>query len=250
MAEADLVSLRELVRPLGLHNKRSLALKRFSSDYLNFDPENGDPIHLYGIGKYARDAFMIFIRGDVTVKPTDGELKSYLRRRTSGCDATPTPAPTNVGKRTSRFNQARYLLSARGLATPDSRHPLIITCDNVSDFLEVYSSRRKQEETMREMAHLFPGSYVNLAEFRHRFGQLNTGTLASVLNQTDYPGLREGKPRRLQAPGVPLRCPRTSINDAIFDRIKVDAIEDNIIGGDEVIGDEVIDDDVIADDDM
>ena len=38
----------------------------------------GDPTDLPGIGKYGKDSYEIFIRGNTEVLPLDKELKKYL----------------------------------------------------------------------------------------------------------------------------------------------------------------------------
>ena len=51
-------SLKRLLLPLGLSSKRAKTLKRMSKEYLEKDWK--EPIELYGLGKYANDAWKIF----------------------------------------------------------------------------------------------------------------------------------------------------------------------------------------------
>ena len=68
--------LYDIVRPLGLANKRVKTLKRFSKEYLEKDWKS--PIELYGCGKYANDAWRIFCRGEwQDVEPNDHALNNY-----------------------------------------------------------------------------------------------------------------------------------------------------------------------------
>ena len=75
-AEADLTEVSEAIRPLGFYNRRPRAIKKFTEQYLADDWK--EPIELYGIGKYANDAWRIFVRGDWRdVKPQDRALNMY-----------------------------------------------------------------------------------------------------------------------------------------------------------------------------
>jgi len=56
---ADQNRLQEMIQPLGLSQRRSRALIRMSNDYLTKDWKSR-PESLYGIGKYASDAYKIF----------------------------------------------------------------------------------------------------------------------------------------------------------------------------------------------
>ena len=75
MSVADERELAELLRPLGLYNRRAVTLKKFSEQYLEGFTDVGD---LYGIGRYAVDSWKIFQDGDLSVRPTDSVLKRYL----------------------------------------------------------------------------------------------------------------------------------------------------------------------------
>ena len=71
--EKDLLSL---LKPLGLVNRRIKTLKKFSSGYLNQNWKSAKD--LYGCGKYADDAYRIFIKGDwQDVEPNDHALNFY-----------------------------------------------------------------------------------------------------------------------------------------------------------------------------
>ena len=76
MATAKDDELRDIIKTLGLANKRVKTLKRFSHEYLAKDWQM--PIELYGCGKYANDAWRIFFRGDWRkVEPNDHALNDY-----------------------------------------------------------------------------------------------------------------------------------------------------------------------------
>ncbi len=77
MASADVKSLAELLRPLGLYNRRANSLKRFSSEYRTLDWKK--PSELYACGKYADDCYKVFCSGDWrSVDTEDGSLKRYV----------------------------------------------------------------------------------------------------------------------------------------------------------------------------
>lgn len=77
MAAADVVSLAEILRPLGLYNRRAKSLKRFSYEFENLDWEA--PSDLYACGKYADECYRVFCSGDWKgVNTDDGSLKRYV----------------------------------------------------------------------------------------------------------------------------------------------------------------------------
>ena len=78
MAAADPVILAEMLRPLGLYNRRSRSLIRFSKEF-------GDnlgwstPSDLHACGKYADDCYKVFCKFDWNnTEPTDGALTKYV----------------------------------------------------------------------------------------------------------------------------------------------------------------------------
>jgi methyl-CpG-binding domain protein 4 len=74
--EADLSKVSQILRPLGFHNRRPKTIHRFTREYLVGGWKQ--PIELYGIGKYANDAWHIFCKGDwQSVDPNDHALNKY-----------------------------------------------------------------------------------------------------------------------------------------------------------------------------
>ena len=59
--------LTDLLRPLGLYNRRAALLRRLTQDYLDGVP----PALCHGVGQYARDALMLFVDGRTDVDPSD-----------------------------------------------------------------------------------------------------------------------------------------------------------------------------------
>ena len=81
LSNANLEDLVNLIKPLGLSRKRSVALKRMSLEYIQKDWKS-DPTKLYGIGKYASDAYRIFVLDKwQTTEPKDGALVNYVNWR-------------------------------------------------------------------------------------------------------------------------------------------------------------------------
>ena len=77
LAAASEEEVAQVIQALGLSNRRSKALIRMSSEYLEKDWRE-DPTILYGIGKYGSDAYRIFCLGDWrNVEPKDGALVNY-----------------------------------------------------------------------------------------------------------------------------------------------------------------------------
>mgnify|MGYP003132285101 CR=1 FL=1 len=78
LSSADINELTKLIQPLGLSQRRAKALKRMSYEYIHKDWKD-DPTCLYGIGKYASDAYLIFCKGSWReVQPKDGALVNYM----------------------------------------------------------------------------------------------------------------------------------------------------------------------------
>ena len=77
MASANPAEIEEIIQPLGLSRRRSKALVQMSKDYMQKEWKD-NPESLYGIGKYASDAYRIFCVGDwESVRPKDGALVNY-----------------------------------------------------------------------------------------------------------------------------------------------------------------------------
>jgi methyl-CpG-binding domain protein 4 len=83
LSKADTGELENLIQPLGLSKRRTKTLKKMSEGYISTDWKD-NPKSLYGIGKYAHDAYRIFVLDEwKDVEPTDGALKNYLSWRKS-----------------------------------------------------------------------------------------------------------------------------------------------------------------------
>ena len=68
--------LIEILKPLGMSNKRSKTLKRVSSEYSKSTWQHA--VQLHGIGKYGSDSDRIFFLGEWReVEPKDGALVYY-----------------------------------------------------------------------------------------------------------------------------------------------------------------------------
>ena len=79
--------LRSKLKSLGLVNRRIKTLKRFSEEYLSANWSTAK--ELYGCGKYADDAYSIFIKGEwQSIEPNDHALVDYhgfLLENYGGC---------------------------------------------------------------------------------------------------------------------------------------------------------------------
>jgi len=75
MMNANQSELAELLKPLGLYNRRAKSLKKMSEGYVKGFKSVDE---LYGIGQYAKDSWDIFQNNDVGVIPTDKVLLAYL----------------------------------------------------------------------------------------------------------------------------------------------------------------------------
>ena len=68
-------TVKELIKPMGMVNKRYTALMRMSIDHLFWDGE--DATMLYGIGQYGSESYRIFFNNE-RFEPKDKELRRYL----------------------------------------------------------------------------------------------------------------------------------------------------------------------------
>jgi methyl-CpG-binding domain protein 4 len=76
LSVADQNFLARMLKPLGLHNRRSKSLIRFSREYLEVDWTK--PSDLYACGKYADDCYKVFCTGKwQEVEPSDHALNMY-----------------------------------------------------------------------------------------------------------------------------------------------------------------------------
>lgn len=85
MSGADQETLAEILRPLGLSNRRAASLISFSHDFFcRRSSASGYDLlleleRMKGIGDYALDAYAIFILGHINIRPLDKELIEYVR---------------------------------------------------------------------------------------------------------------------------------------------------------------------------
>lgn len=89
LLQASEDDLERLIKPLGMYRKRAVCIRRFSRDYLSTPTHiwRKDPTVLFGVGRYASDAFRIFCLGEwKSVTPEDKDLKRYVEflSRTEG----------------------------------------------------------------------------------------------------------------------------------------------------------------------
>lgn len=75
MMNANQSELAELLKPLGLYNRRANSLKKMSEGYVKGFKSVDE---LYGIGQYAKDSWEIFQNNNRNVNPTDKVLLAYL----------------------------------------------------------------------------------------------------------------------------------------------------------------------------
>ena len=77
MMNAKHEELADILKPLGLYNRRANSLRKMSEGYIKgFNSVD----ELYGIGQYAKDSWDIFQNNNLNVKPTDKVLQEYLRQ--------------------------------------------------------------------------------------------------------------------------------------------------------------------------
>ena len=77
MMDAEHSDLADILKPLGLYNRRATSLRKMSEGYINGFKSVDE---LYGIGQYAKDSWEIFQNKNNNIKPTDKVLQEYLRQ--------------------------------------------------------------------------------------------------------------------------------------------------------------------------
>ena len=76
MSVANASDLEEIIRSLGMSRKRASTLIKFSAQFLEGNWKTAKDLH--GCGKYADDAYRIFVIGDWRhVEPKDHALNLY-----------------------------------------------------------------------------------------------------------------------------------------------------------------------------
>ncbi len=79
MMKANQSELADLLKPLGLYNRRAKSLIKMSKGYVKGFKSVDE---LFGVGQYAKDSWEIFQHGNMDVNPTDKVLLEYLRVET------------------------------------------------------------------------------------------------------------------------------------------------------------------------
>lgn len=77
-----IVSLEEILAPLGMRYVRAKRIYRMSIDYLSWDGD--DATQLYGIGKYGSDSYRLFYKNEIPDNIRDHELKRYIEEELNG----------------------------------------------------------------------------------------------------------------------------------------------------------------------
>ena len=77
MMNAKHEELADILKPLGLYNRRANSLRKMSEGYINGFKSVDE---LYGIGQYAKDSWDIFQNSNLNIKPEDKVLQEYLRQ--------------------------------------------------------------------------------------------------------------------------------------------------------------------------
>lgn len=73
--------ISEMLKPIGLQNRRAKSIWRMTLDFLTLRPDKDDdvdPTNMSGIGKYASDSFNMFFRRRLVDDVKDKELRRYV----------------------------------------------------------------------------------------------------------------------------------------------------------------------------
>lgn len=81
-------TLRAVLRPLGLQDRRSKSIRDLAKSWQQFmeDPDADGLLTLPGLGQYALDSYRIFVLREKDVRPGDKKLKEYVRHLSCGGD--------------------------------------------------------------------------------------------------------------------------------------------------------------------
>lgn len=82
MSTANPEELSKMITSLGFGRKRAEGLIKMSTDYISKPWKN--PSDLFGLGKYADDAYQIFVRGKRVKNPSDHFLNAYQEWKYKG----------------------------------------------------------------------------------------------------------------------------------------------------------------------
>jgi endonuclease III len=77
-----IVTLEEILAPLGMRHVRAKRIYHMSIDYLTWDGK--DATMLYGIGKYGSDSYRLFYKNEIPDNIGDHELKRYVEEELNG----------------------------------------------------------------------------------------------------------------------------------------------------------------------
>lgn len=85
-ASAEPLEMAEVIRTLGLYNRRVKNIIEFSYAWAfgGHEIDSTTIEKLPGIGRYAGDSYKIFVEGSLGVEPTDRKLKKYVLWATEG----------------------------------------------------------------------------------------------------------------------------------------------------------------------
>ena len=76
-SNADHAEMANMIKSLGLANRRAKSIIRMSAEFLEKDWTS--PKELYGLGQYAHDSYEIFIKKNYGIKhPADKFLDKYV----------------------------------------------------------------------------------------------------------------------------------------------------------------------------
>lgn len=81
---APIEEILDIIKPLGLHNRRTSILRRFALDWVDHPPSSSsDVARMPGCGEYAAQSYMIFVEGKMPPldQVTDPKLAWYLENR-------------------------------------------------------------------------------------------------------------------------------------------------------------------------
>lgn len=81
LSVARIPSIRKIIRPLGLFNRRSIILKRFSKEVVELGISKDTVSLLSGIGQYGKDAYLILFEGSMKCPSRDYALLKYLKHK-------------------------------------------------------------------------------------------------------------------------------------------------------------------------
>lgn len=156
---AVLEQMERQLRPLGFQRRRARLMVELAAawqrDSDRILARDLDVQELPGCGQYAADAFDLFVRGDLTVRPGDGVLASWQRTRINTNGKEPemaTATPTKPARKTTGAKKSPAAGGRRKAAAKPAAPDLLGELNDLTRRVKERGHTREMVERAREIA--------------------------------------------------------------------------------------------------